>query len=299
MGQISQLLSRLFPFTRGLNHAYWAPNFWALMTAADRVLLKYVQFTGANLPINEAGVASSSRGLVGDTIFAVLPNIKPVHTFVITIAVQSIWLIKLWRSPTYKSFLTALTLSGWTSFLFGWHVHEKAVLLVLIPLSLLAAESQAYFRTFVLASVAGVFSLFPLIFTPSESVVKVIYSIIWIAAVYVPLNRRIYEYPKSIVYAIIDSLEKVYLAGFPLLLLFVSMFPYLQTQSESAVNACISSDTFVCSDPQFKSGPKSSVLEFLPLMATSIYCALGLVWSFMRLGFIYLYEGTSYQGATQ
>jgi len=75
MGQISQLFSRLFPFTRGLNHAYWAPNFWALMTTADRVLLKYAQFTGANFPINEAGVASSSRGLVGDTIFAVLPNI--------------------------------------------------------------------------------------------------------------------------------------------------------------------------------------------------------------------------------
>jgi hypothetical protein len=48
------------------------------------------QFTGANLPINEAGIASSSRGLVGDTIFAVLPNIKPVHTFLITIAVQSV-----------------------------------------------------------------------------------------------------------------------------------------------------------------------------------------------------------------
>lgn len=46
------------------------------------------QLTGAEIAINESGVASSSRGLVGDTVFAVLPNVKPIHTFAITIAFQ-------------------------------------------------------------------------------------------------------------------------------------------------------------------------------------------------------------------
>lgn len=107
MGQLPQLLSRLFPFTRGLNHAYWAPNFWALLTALDRVLLKgeledtsslyladavEVLSKGqlAGLIVNESGVASTSRGLVGDTVFAVLPTVKPIHTFAITVAFQTV-----------------------------------------------------------------------------------------------------------------------------------------------------------------------------------------------------------------
>lgn len=42
------------------------------------------------LDINASGVASTSRGLVGDTVFAVLPNIKPIHTFVVTLAFQMV-----------------------------------------------------------------------------------------------------------------------------------------------------------------------------------------------------------------
>jgi len=113
------------------------------------------------------------------------------------------------------------------------------------------------------------------------------------------IDRESGRYPKSISYVIMDALEKVYLAGFPFLLLFVSIFPRLRPQSESTINVCISPDAFTCPDPQFnsmKNSPIPSTMGFLPLMATSIYCALGLVWSFMRLAFIYLHEETSYQG---
>lgn len=71
----------------------------------DRVLLKGVYLTGFvtttthhDCPsaaqifkpeiINEAGIQSTSRGLVGDTVFAVIPNVKPIHTFIITVAFQ-------------------------------------------------------------------------------------------------------------------------------------------------------------------------------------------------------------------
>lgn len=92
-GQMDQLLSRLFPFSRGLCHAYWAPNVWAMYSFADRVLVQIAPRIG--LAINRSALNSVTRGLVGDTSFAVLPDIPPRTTFILTLTFQIV------RSPGF------------------------------------------------------------------------------------------------------------------------------------------------------------------------------------------------------
>lgn len=101
-GQLDQLKSRLFPFSRGLCHAYWAPNVWALYSAIDRFLLLgqsphlFLRASSDHLPaaptlglqIKSGAVQSGTRGIVGDTAFAVLPDILPITTFLLTLVVQ-------------------------------------------------------------------------------------------------------------------------------------------------------------------------------------------------------------------
>ena len=81
------------------------------------------------------------------------------------------------------------------------------------------------------------------------------------------------RFPKSIFYVILDTLEKMYLAGFILLQFFVTLYPMWLSRRES-----------------------SGGMEFLPLMLTSVYCAVGLVHAFVRLAYVYVNEEIAYQG---
>jgi alpha-1,3-glucosyltransferase len=135
-----------------------------------------------HIPVNASAINSVTRGLVGDTAFAVLPAISPRLTFILTLASQLPALFYLFMHPTSTNFLSALTLSAYSSFLFGWHVHEKAILLVLLPFSLLCVRDRRHFAAFVPLAVAGHVSLFPLLFTPHEWLIKVLYTVAWLLA---------------------------------------------------------------------------------------------------------------------
>ncbi|XP_065836266.1 dolichyl pyrophosphate Glc1Man9GlcNAc2 alpha-1,3-glucosyltransferase-like isoform X3 [Oscarella lobularis] len=127
MGQLPQVMSRLFPLKRGLTHAYWAPNVWALYNFADK--------TTSMLTRSASSRPSTTGGLVGDVEHVVLPSVPPIAALLLTTVSILPGLVASWRRPgNFRLFLRGLVACAYGSFLFGWHVHEKAILLVIVPL---------------------------------------------------------------------------------------------------------------------------------------------------------------------
>ncbi|KAG7246967.1 hypothetical protein CRUP_016350, partial [Coryphaenoides rupestris] len=84
MGQLPQVLSRLFPFKRGLCHAYWAPNIWALYNILDKAL----SMLGVRLElldVDSLPKASMTGGLVQEFQHSVLPSVTPTAALLCTL----------------------------------------------------------------------------------------------------------------------------------------------------------------------------------------------------------------------
>ncbi|KAJ5915015.1 hypothetical protein N7504_003898 [Penicillium tannophilum] len=257
-GQVLQLKDRLFPFSRGLCHAYWAPNVWALYSFTDRALIPLAPRLG--LTVHQEALNSVTRGLVGDSSFAILPEVTSQQTFVLTFLFQLVPLVKLWRQPDWDTFVGAITLCGYASFLFGWHVHEKAILLIIIPFSLIALKDRRYFSAFRPLAVAGHVSLFPLLFTSAEFPLKTVYTVFWLILFLFVFDRvaPVPERPRIFVF---DRLSLLYLTIAIPLIVYCSLFHQLIFGFER--------------------------LQFLPLMFMSSYSALGVLGSW--IGFMVVY----------
>lgn len=170
LDQLPQLFSRLFPFNnRGLTHAYWAPNAWALYNTAD----KAASMARRLLTGNGVVEASMTGGLVENQTHAVLPSITPSITVLLTLFCMGPMLVVIWKHSHARLFTPVIVSCQLCSFIFGWHVHEKAILMATIPLSLCMFNSILEARSFLILSTIGNFTLFPLLFQCTETPLKV------------------------------------------------------------------------------------------------------------------------------
>ncbi|KAM6172760.1 dolichyl pyrophosphate Glc1Man9GlcNAc2 alpha-1,3-glucosyltransferase isoform 7-T7 [Erethizon dorsatum] len=194
LNQLPQVFSRLFPFKRGLCHAYWAPNFWALYNAVDKVL-----------------------SIIGP-----------------------------------RGFLRCLILCALSSFMFGWHVHEKAILLAILPMSLLSVEKAGDASIFLILTTTGHYSLFPLLFTTPELPIKILLMLLF--TIYsISSLMMLFRKEKPL----FNWMETFYLLGLaPLEVCCEFVFPFTSWRLK---------------------------YPFIPLLMTSVYCAVGVTYAWFRL----------------
>jgi len=259
MGQLLQLVSRLFPVKRGLCHAYWAANFWAFYNIGDKSA--YIAARKLGIIFNSTETASMTGGLVAQQRFQVLPNISPLITAVVTIVTMMPVLLKIWyKSAVRNLFLPGLILCAYSSFLFGYHVHEKAIIIVVLPLTLLVPNDVTYARVYVIVQTVGHYALFPLLYKSAETPIKLsifmlftIISICWMKE----LPRLKVHTSSSFGLPFVRWYEALYLYGLIPLYIFTDILhPYMAIATN---------------------------FPFLPLLMTSLYCAMGVHWSWLLL----------------
>nr|XP_020142229.1 probable dolichyl pyrophosphate Glc1Man9GlcNAc2 alpha-1,3-glucosyltransferase isoform X2 [Microcebus murinus] len=252
LNQLPQVFSRLFPFKRGLCHAYWAPNFWALYNALDKVL----SVIGLKLKLldpNKIPKASMTSGLVQQFQHTVLPSVTPLATLICTLVAILPSVFCLWFKPQGpRGFLRCLILCALSSFMFGWHVHEKAILLAILPMSLLSVGKAGDASVFLILTTTGHYSLFPLLFTAPELPIKILLMLLF--TIYsISSLKTLFRKEKHL----FNWMETFYLLGLgPLEVCCEFVFPFTSWKLK---------------------------YPFIPLLLTSVYCAVGITYAWFKL----------------
>lgn len=139
-------------------------------------------------------------------------------------------------------------------------MHEKAILLVIIPFSLLSLKDRRYLGAFRPLAVAGHVSLFPLIHTPHEFPIKTVYTIAWLIVFLTAFDALVPPVTGGKRRFLLDRFAIAFIAVVVPLIVYTSL-----------IHGWVFGDRW----------------PFLPLMFNSSYSAVGVVGSW--LGFCWLY----------
>eukprot|EP00195_Chlamydomonas_chlamydogama_P007494 CAMPEP_0202906896 /NCGR_PEP_ID=MMETSP1392-20130828/40643_1 /ASSEMBLY_ACC=CAM_ASM_000868 /TAXON_ID=225041 /ORGANISM="Chlamydomonas chlamydogama, Strain SAG 11-48b" /LENGTH=229 /DNA_ID=CAMNT_0049595579 /DNA_START=8 /DNA_END=697 /DNA_ORIENTATION=- len=217
-------------------------------------------------------------GVVGISRFLVLPQVAPSTTVLLVLLALLPCLLSLSRRPTPQRFAAAVTYSYLSGFMFGYHVHEKAALMALVPMALCAVspgpKSTQHAADFLLLAASSVYGLFPLLFESREYLIKVVLGAAYMFIAWQALAKVHGISPSSSQASgtssggtgskrrsLMTAYEKLYVLGFIPLELYCSfVHPVLLGQ----------------------------MLPFVPLMLTSVYCALGVSTVWLRMAWAYV-----------
>ncbi|KAL5713869.1 dolichyl-P-Glc:Man9GlcNAc2-PP-dolichol alpha-1,3-glucosyltransferase [Ranunculus cassubicifolius] len=156
LNSVTEVLSRLAPFERGIYEDYVA-NFWC----TSSILIKWkILFTTQFLKLLSLSL----------TMLTLLPSM-----------IQQI------RTPSDKGFLYTLLNSAFSFYFFSFQVHEKSVLLPLLPASLLALEEPRLYKWF---TYFALLSMFPLLCRDKLIVPYIALHILFVLVFHSPYVKR-------------------------------------------------------------------------------------------------------------
>ncbi|CAK9092638.1 3-glucosyltransferase (Asparagine-linked glycosylation protein 8 homolog) (Dol-P-Glc:Glc(1)Man(9)GlcNAc(2)-PP-dolichyl alpha-1 [Durusdinium trenchii] len=158
-----KLYDLLVPSGKVVCNPYWAPNIWALYLGFDMLL----DAAGKHVELWETP-AVAVPGLEPH----VLPSVQPWMCAVCTFLAMSPALRRVWDYPHYSVLLPAFVYCMMSAFMLGYHVHEKAVLMIIVPLTLASCDSTMDARLYLLMSWIAHVSLLPILETPDLKALK-------------------------------------------------------------------------------------------------------------------------------
>lgn len=87
-------------------------------------------------------------------------QITPLVTFIMVLLAISPALVKIWKDPRPRMITRWVAYAYTCGFMFGWHVHEKASLHFVIPLSIIALKSVEDAKHYFFLSIGKIASYF-------------------------------------------------------------------------------------------------------------------------------------------
>ncbi len=262
--QMKQIFSRLFPFQRGLCHDYWAGNVWALYQFLEK-MAGYLVKIGRRFEGR-----SAAANLFQKVVPVPFPEITPLMTAVcllvgLTPAMRCAWRMgscddaRLSARDRQEGILYCIVYSSITSFMLAYHVHEKAIMTAIIPMTYLAFTSIEGSRLFLRLSTIGHFGLLPLLFRSNELLMKILLSLSFLALSITVLDIAGSGSKGAQTPAINRVGDKCGLFFMGIILSYSEVIHPLMAGGE---------------------------MEFLPLMLVSITCAIGLMCCWIQCGLI-------------